>query len=91
MASARSGKKGRGESTWRSSLPGMESNVFDVGSPKDAAIFQETKRALENYVRREVKSGAKDIAKAIANGEEPDLKPRKLLSEEEVKGMSQLH
>ena len=68
MASARSGKKGRGKTTWRSSLPGMESNVFDVGSPRDAAIFQETKRALKNYMRRKVKSSGKDIVKAIATG-----------------------
>ena len=84
MTSARSGKKGRGETTWRSSLPGMESNVFDVGSPRDAAIFQEIKRALENYVRRKVKSNVKDIAKAIATSKTPDLRPRKLLSKDKV-------
>ena len=42
-------------------------------------------------MRRKVKSGAKDIAKAIATGEAPDLIPRKLLLEDKVKAMSQLH
>ena len=61
---------------------------MEVFPPRDG---EQRIQSLKNYVRRKVKSSAKNITKAIATGKASDLKPRKLLSEDKVKVMSQLN